>query len=57
MLEKKVKPWLVNKSIEYMGVEEPNFINLILKRVANMEPPEEILKKVEKLLDDEAEVK
>ena len=39
-----------------MGVEEPNFINLILKKVANNEHPEEILNKVEKLLDDDAEV-
>lgn len=55
LLETKVRPWLVNKSIEYIGAEEPTFISMILKRVANKENPHEILSKVEKVLDDDAE--
>jgi len=51
-----VKPWLVNKSIEYIGTEEPAFVSMIYKKVANRESPHEIVKKVEKVLDEDAEV-
>lgn len=31
VLEKKVKPWLLHKSKEYLSEEEPNFAKMILK--------------------------
>ena len=55
-MDKKVKPWLVNKSIDYIGTEEPAFVSMIYKKVANRESPQEIIKKVEKILDEDAEV-
>ena len=55
ILDKKVKPWLVNKSIDYIGTEEPAFVSMIYKKVANRESPQEIIKKVEKILDEDAE--
>jgi hypothetical protein len=55
-VEKKVKPWLYKQSKEYMGQEEAEFVNIILKRLANRDAPQQILKKVEKLLDEDAEV-
>ena len=57
MIEKKVKPWLKKQSVEYIGQEEMDFVNMILKRLANRESPQKIMEKVEKLLDEEAEVK
>lgn len=51
-----MKPWLVNKSVEYIGTEEPAFVSMIYKKVANKESPSEIVKKVEKVLDEDAEV-
>ena len=56
LLEKKIKPWLVAKSKEYLGAEETNFINMILKKLANRESPYDILKKVEIVLEEDAEV-
>lgn len=47
---------MVNKSIDYIGTEEPAFVSMIYKKVANRESPQEIIKKVEKILDEDAEV-
>jgi len=55
LVEKKVKPWLFKQSKEYIGQEEAEFVNIILKRLANRESPQNILKRVEKLLDEDAE--
>jgi len=55
LLELKIRPWLAQKCKEYIGAEEINFINMILKKLANREPPNDILKKVEMVLEDEAE--
>ena len=51
-----MKPWLCKQSIDLLGQEEMDFVNVVLKRLANRESPQNILKKVEKLLDEEAEV-
>jgi RNA-binding protein 25 len=39
LLERKVRPWLVNKCIEYLGEEEKVFIDAIIKRLINKETP------------------
>ena len=52
-----MKPWLYKQSKEYIGQEEAEFVNIILKRLANRDSPQQVLKKVEKLLDEDAEVK
>ncbi len=56
LIEKKLRPWLVQKSIEQIGLEEQTFISLILKKIAGREAPKEILRMVEKVLEDDAEV-
>jgi len=55
LVEKKVKPWLFKQSKEYIGQEEAEFVNIILKRLANRDSPQQVLKRVEKLLDEDAE--
>ena len=47
---------MLKQSKEYIGQEEMTFVNMILKRLANREGPEQILAKVEVLLDEDAEV-
>ena len=57
LLERKVRPWLVNKCIEYLGEEEKVFIDAIIKRLINKETPQNIINKViSKVLVDEPEV-
>eukprot|EP01016_Furgasonia_blochmanni_P044260 TRINITY_DN6135_c0_g1_i13.p2 TRINITY_DN6135_c0_g1~~TRINITY_DN6135_c0_g1_i13.p2 ORF type:complete len:309 (+),score=74.29 TRINITY_DN6135_c0_g1_i13:1182-2108(+) len=55
LLEKKVRPWLGTKCVEYIGAEEPAFINMILRKLANRESIYDILKKVEVVLESDAE--
>lgn len=33
ILDSKIKPWISRKAKEYMGSEEPGFINLVLKKL------------------------
>ena len=47
----------MQKSIEQIGLEEQTFISLILKKIAGRETPKEILRMVQKVLEDDAEVK
>ncbi|EGR28480.1 rbm25 protein, putative, partial [Ichthyophthirius multifiliis] len=55
LLEKKVRPHLCKKSQELLGQEEPEFVNMIIKKIQSKEHPEKIQKKVSKILDEEAE--
>ena len=57
LTEKKIKPWLIQKCKEYIGAEEINFINMILKKLSNKDSPNDILKKVSIVLEDDAEVR
>lgn len=55
-MDKKVQPWLMKKSVEYIGQEEQTFVKMIVKRLSQCESAESILKKVDKILDEDAEV-
>eukprot|EP00331_Platyophrya_macrostoma_P020680 CAMPEP_0176468914 /NCGR_PEP_ID=MMETSP0127-20121128/39426_1 /TAXON_ID=938130 /ORGANISM="Platyophrya macrostoma, Strain WH" /LENGTH=603 /DNA_ID=CAMNT_0017862673 /DNA_START=84 /DNA_END=1895 /DNA_ORIENTATION=+ len=55
LTERKIRPWLSQKTKEYIGDEEINFINMILKKLVNKESPKEIIKKVSIVLEDDAE--
>lgn len=55
LIEKKVKPWLASKSVEYLGQNEPIFVNEILKKLANNVNGFDMMKKAAKVIDDEAE--
>ncbi|KAM3141817.1 hypothetical protein pb186bvf_006139 [Paramecium bursaria] len=57
LLEKKVRPWLRDRCIEYLTQEEKVFIDAIIKRLFNKEKPQVILNKVvKKVLDDDSEI-
>ena len=49
-------PWLKKKSQALFGNEERVFIDLILKKVRNRERPEDIAKRLEKVLDEDSMV-
>ena len=42
--------------MEYIGEEEISFVNMILRKLINKDSPDMIIKKVEKILDEDAEV-
>lgn len=39
IFERKVRPWLLQKSIEYLKEEEVNFVRMIIKKLNNQESP------------------
>ena len=52
-----MRPWLVIKCKEYLGQEEKVFIDAIIKRLLNKEPPQNIVNKVlNKVLEEDSEV-
>jgi len=52
----KIKPWITKKIVEYLGEEEPTLIQFILDKIAEHIAPAEILKQLQFVLEDEAEV-
>lgn len=54
LVEGKMHPWLKKKSMELFGNEETVFIDLILKKLRNKEKPEEVAKRLEKVLDEDS---
>jgi hypothetical protein len=56
IVEGKMHPWLKKKSTDLFGNEERVFIDLILKKLRNKEKPEEIAKRLEKVLDEDSTV-
>lgn len=55
IIERKIRPWLHKKSIEYMGEVEDNFINIIEIRLVKSSRPERIVRDLRELLEEEAE--
>ncbi|OEH80015.1 hypothetical protein cyc_08602 [Cyclospora cayetanensis] len=58
VFEKKLRPWVRKKVIEFMGAEESlvqEVIDYILNRVAEKPNPKELLEELSRFLDDEAE--
>ncbi|KRW99775.1 hypothetical protein PPERSA_07852 [Pseudocohnilembus persalinus] len=55
IIEKKIRPYLIQKSKEQLGDEEPNFVKMIVKKLNNFEPAEKIIQKVEVILEEDAE--
>lgn len=57
ILDRKLGPF-VNKLLkEYLGQEERNLVHLVVRMVVNREEPAKIQLKVEKFLDEDAEVR
>lgn len=55
-MEKRIKPWVVKKIVEYIGEEEPSLTEFICLSVTSKKSAEAILTDIRVVLDDEAEV-
>ncbi|XP_035687848.1 RNA-binding protein 25-like isoform X2 [Branchiostoma floridae] len=56
LMEKRVKPWINKKIVEYIGEEEPTLTEFICQKVMAHSVPKSILEDVAMVLDEEAEV-
>ena len=55
VFERKVKPWLLQKSIELMEEKEESFIQLVLKLLQDRSEAEHVVEKLEKIFFEETE--
>ena len=55
IVEKKLRPWVKKKVIEYLGAEEQGMIEFIIRKVVARTDPVKILRELEGFLDEEAE--
>ncbi|KAK3091914.1 hypothetical protein FSP39_023680 [Pinctada imbricata] len=56
LMDKRIKPWVNKKIIEYIGEEEPTLTDFICQKVMARSGPQNILNDVAMVLDEEAEV-
>ncbi|XP_071162710.1 RNA-binding protein 25-like [Mytilus edulis] len=56
LMDKRIKPWVNKKIIEYIGEEEPTLTDFICQKVMARSTPQSILNDVAMVLDEEAEV-
>jgi RNA-binding protein 25 len=56
LMERRIKPWINKKIVEYIGEEEPSLVEFICSKVLAHSLPPSILDDVQMVLDDEAEV-
>ncbi|XP_061173330.1 RNA-binding protein 25-like [Saccostrea echinata] len=56
LMDKRIKPWVNKKIIEYIGEEEPTLTEFICQKVMARSGPQAILNDVAMVLDEEAEV-
>ncbi|CAH2218003.1 jg14152 [Pararge aegeria aegeria] len=56
LMEKKIRPWINKKIIEYIGEPEPTLVDFICSKVLAGSAPQGILDDVQMVLDEEAEV-
>ncbi|GLV45567.1 uncharacterized protein CBL_02587 [Carabus blaptoides fortunei] len=56
LMEKRIRPWINKKIIEYIGEPEPTLVDFICSKVLAGSPPQVILDDVQMVLDEEAEV-
>lgn len=56
LMDKRIKPWVNKKIIEYIGEEEPTLTDFICQKVMAQSMPQNILNDVAMVLDEEAEV-
>jgi RNA-binding protein 25 len=57
ILDRKLGPFVSKLLTEYLGQEERNLVHLVVRMVVNREEPAKIQEKVEKFLDEDAEVR
>ncbi len=56
LMEKRIKPWINKKIIEYIGEEEATLNDFICSKIRQRTKPEKLLEEVKVILDDEAEL-
>ncbi|CAF1060251.1 unnamed protein product [Didymodactylos carnosus] len=56
LMEKRIKPWVTKKIIEYIGEEEPTLTDFICTSIMSKQNAENILSDIRVVLDDEAEI-
>ncbi|CAF0775533.1 unnamed protein product [Didymodactylos carnosus] len=56
LMEKRIKPWVTKKIIEYIGEEEPTLTDFICTSIMSKQNAESILSDIRVVLDDEAEI-
>ena len=56
LMEKRIKPWINKKIIEYIGEEEATLNDFICSKIQQRTRPDKLLEEVKVVLDDEAEL-
>ncbi len=56
LMDKRIKPWINKKIIEYIGEEEATLNDFICTKIQQHTKPEKLLEEVKVILDDEAEL-
>ncbi|MRA94167.1 hypothetical protein GH868_29960, partial [Bacillus thuringiensis] len=56
LMDRRIKPWVNKKIVEYIGEEEPTLTDFICQKVMANSEPQSILNDVAMVLDEEAEV-
>jgi len=56
IVDKKMRPWVTKKIVEYLGEEEKTLIDFILNKISGHTTPAEIVDQLQLVLDEEAEV-
>ena len=55
-MEKRIKPWVTKKIVEYLGEEEPALTDFICTSIMSKKNAETIVNDVRVVLDNEADV-
>uniref|UniRef100_A0AAQ5Y9N0 RNA binding motif protein 25a n=1 Tax=Amphiprion ocellaris TaxID=80972 RepID=A0AAQ5Y9N0_AMPOC len=56
LMDRRIRPWINKKIIEYIGEEEPTLVDFVCSKVMAHSTPQGILDDVAMVLDEEAEV-
>lgn len=56
LMEKRIKPWINKKIIEYIGEEEATLHDFICSKIQQKTEPGKLLEEIKVILDDEAEL-
>lgn len=56
IMERRIKPWVNKKIVEYIGEPEPTLVEFICSKVLIGSQPQNIINDVQMVLDEEAEV-
>jgi len=56
LMDKRIKPWINKKIIEYIGEEEATLTDFICSKIKQHTKPDRLLEEVKVILDEEAEL-